>query len=216
MASVVPPSLLFDLRLPILRCDAPNNRKKNGIPSLTDAWRLAVPSAINDEPQFANVFAGWNPDGLAFRFEVQGHTDAVQGDRKSDAIQIWLDLRPSGQIHRATEYCHSFSFVPADSDSDDKAAVYQAPIAQQKIQRQEPDLKQFRIEAAVNKTGYTLSAWLPGTQLYGFRELEEIGRFGFSCEVRDSQLGTQPFLVGDDFPTTYDPSLWPQFELTNN
>ena len=54
---------------------------------------------------------------------------------------------------------------------------------------------------------------LPGSQLHGYRQVDELRQLGFYCVVRDTELGEQPLTVTDDFPYASDPSLWVQLEL---
>lgn len=217
MKHIVPPSLLFDLRLPLKACDSPSQKKTGSLLKLTDAHRLFTPSALNEDDQYATIFAGWNPDGFAIKVVVDGKPDAASGDSSdlsiSDAILLWLDTRPTGDVHRATEYCHHFALIPADEQASGEAVVVSQPIAQQRATRIEFNAKLIKQRTKFTKTGYEMEVWLPVTQLHGYREISDIGRLGFHCVVKDSHLGDQPFNLSGDFPTGYDPSTWICLEL---
>ena len=217
MDYIVPPSLLFDFRLPVPHCDEPSKRKSGRLLNLPDESMLFNPSAMNELPSFASIKAGWNADGLGLAVEAHGKAKPASGSahdiKHSDAILMWLDTRPAGNVHRATEYCHHFACLPVDEHSGDEPSVVVQPIAQQRAQKIESNPKKMACRTHQKKDGYEFEVWIPASQLYGFRDVAELGRIGFYCVVQDSELGDQPLSVGDDFPTSYDPSTWVQLEL---
>ena len=174
---------------------------------------------MNGTPKFAAVSAGWCEEGLGISLEVTGKSIKPSGTSadisRSDCFQLWIDTRPVGNVHRATEYCHHFACLPADEHNDGKPGVTVQPIAQQRATRIESDPKKMKVRTHVTKGGYDFEIWIPASQLYGFREVSELGRIGFYCVVCDTELGEQPLSIGDDFPTAYDPSTWIQLELNS-
>ncbi len=219
MNHIVPPSLLFDYQLSIPLCAGPSKKKTGRLLSLKDDARLFVPSIMNDQPIFADISAAWNSDGLGFVVSVKGKPMEPAGNSKdiprSDALLLWIDTRPAGNVHRATEYCHHFACLPVDDHQDGKSAIVVEPIAQQRAQRIESNPEKMLTRTHLRKDGYDLEVWIPGSQLYGFREITEIGRIGFYCVVQDSNLGEQPLSLSGDFPTSHDPSLWLTLELNS-
>ena len=217
MNQIVPPSLLFDCQLSIPRCDMPSTRRTGRLLKLPDEATLFVPSAMDGTPQFAHLKAGWNENGIGLHVSVAGRKQPLSGDagdlKNSDSILIWLDTRHAGNVHRATEYCHHFACLPVDENADGSATVTVQPIAQQRAQKLESDPRKMLCRTHLTKVGYDFEIWIPGTQLYGFREIAEIGRIGFFCVVHDTELGSQFLSLDDDFPYAYDPSVWPQLEL---
>ncbi len=163
------------------------------------------------------VAAAWNPKGLGFVFRVSGKPEACAGSssdvKRSDCVLIWIDTRPAGNVHRATEYCHHFACLPSDDHAGGAPSVVVQPIAQQRIQRIESNPDKMTCRTHSKKDGYELEVWISGEQLYGFREISDLGKVGFYCVVQDTHLGDQPLVVGDDFPTSYDPATWVQLEL---
>lgn len=217
MNYIVPPSLLFDFRLPLKACEIPNKKKTGALLKLSDQHKLFVPSTLNEVPHFADIYAGWNAEGFAFKVCVEGKPEVPSGDSKdmsiSDAALLWLDTRPTGDVRRATEYCHHFAILPADEQAKGQPSIVQQPIAQQRATRIEFNAKQMSLRTKTTKTGYELEAWIPAIQLHGFREVSDIGRLGFHCVIKDGHLGDQSFHLGGDFPTGYDPSTWITLEL---
>ncbi|MDG1896666.1 MAG: hypothetical protein P8J37_17320 [Fuerstiella sp.] len=178
---------------------------------------LFLPSSLNLEPDFATVAAGWHQDGLGLVFCISGKPEACTGSstdvKRSDCVLIWVDTRPAGNVQRATEYCHHFACLPSDEQAGGAPTVVVRPIAQQRIQRIDSNAQKMLCRTHLRKDGYELEVWIPGNQLNGFREIADLGKLGFYCVVQDTHLGDQPLIVGEDFPTSYNPSTWIQLEL---
>ncbi|MEQ9406719.1 MAG: hypothetical protein RIK87_03295 [Fuerstiella sp.] len=219
MDLLVPPSLLFDYRLRIPQCSGPLSGTKGRLLKLPESSQLFIPSRLNEQPVFASVRAAWNTDGFALSVNVSGKPappSGVSADLvRSDCLLVWMDLRPAGNVHRATEYCHHLVFLPVDEHQDGGPSVVVQPIAQQRARRGETDPGKIKCRTHTRNDGYELEIWIPGSQLYGFRDISELGRIGFCCVVQDMDLGEQPLSLGREFPIGFDPSTWPQLELTS-
>ena len=119
MNQIVPSALLFDYRVQIPACPDPSRRKTGRMLKLSDAARLPVLSSMDGVETFADLKAGWNVNGFGVVVSVRGRTKPLTGiphqlDR-SDCIELWLDTRPTGNVHRATAYCHRLACLPADT-----------------------------------------------------------------------------------------------------
>ena len=217
MNHIVPPSLLFEIQLSVPRISGPSGRQAGSLLSLPETAHLFSPSTLDERPLFSEVQAGWNDDGFGLKVSVDGKQNAVSGDAaqlaKSDHCLIWLDTRPSGTVHRATEYCQHFACLPADQANRGQPTVMALPIAQQRSQKIEFNPQKMLTQNQLTTAGYEFELWIPASQLYGYREISEIQRLGFFCVVHDTELGTQHLALDDEFPYSYDPSLWIQLEL---
>ena len=220
MNQIVPSALLFDYRVQIPACPAPSGRKKGQILTLSDDARLPEFAAVDGVTPFASVSVGWNAQGIGVRVSVNGRSGPLTGSSKtieaSDCLELWIDTRPTGNVHRATGYCHRLACFPADDDTDGEPSVAAMPIAQQREIRSEIQEQQIRRRVSTTKDGYKLEVWIPGSQLYGYRQMDELRQLGFYSIVRDTQLGEQPLTLTDDFPFAWDPSLWVQLELIDS
>ena len=218
MSNIVPPSLLFDVRICVPACNPPRT-KRSAPPVLPESARLLPPALMDSPLQIPDLRVGWHADGIALSCTMTGRSRPVSGNGSdpevADCLLIWLDMRPSGNVHRATEYCHHFSLLPVDDDNDGKPGIFPRPIAQQRAQRVESTPSKMTISSKVNKTGYELSAWIPGSQLSGWDQIPETRQIGFYGMVRDFEHGELPLSTAGDFPYSYDPSLWLQLELVD-
>lgn len=148
---------------------------------------------------------------------VRGQTHSLNGDplrlEQSDCLELWIDTRPTGNVHRATGYCHRVACLPADESAAGQPSAVSVPIAQQREVRADLQAQHIQLRVHSTKDGYDMEAWIPGSQLHGYRQVDELRQLGFYCVVRDTELGEQPLTITDDFPYAWDPSLWVQLEL---
>ena len=119
MNQIIPTPLLFEYRLSIPTCTPPARRKTGRLLSLPDSAVLPSFTALSGHPSFAEICAGWNPGGLALAVSVTGKTHPPGGNRSrpenSDCFEVWLDTRPTGNVRRATAYCHRLVCFPAEA-----------------------------------------------------------------------------------------------------
>ncbi|MFN9717092.1 MAG: hypothetical protein ACK58L_00260 [Planctomycetota bacterium] len=215
---IVPAAFLFHFALPIKRNEAVPLRK-GGLLQLNESAQIFVPSSLNEGQAKFDLRGVWNERGIGFQVEIRGRTLPVCGTRKdlkaSDSIRIFLDLRHTANVHRATEYCTAILVLPIDEDADDRPSVSFTEIAQQRTVRKDRDDRKCLVNTTLFDNGYRCELWIPGSQLAGFEELPNIGHLGFSCQILDSEFGELPLSVGGDFPTGFDPSTWLQLQLVS-
>ena len=171
--------------------------------------------ALDGKTSYADVYFGWNRDGIYFGVDVKGVPGLeVQPARplKGDGIQIWVDTRDVRDAHRASRFCHHFYFLPSGGRSDGPLAG-QVRIRRAREQGKPCEPQSLTVASRVTKKGYRLSAFLPADILTGF-EPEDNNRFGFAYLIRDRRLGRQYWTADEPLPVAYDPSLWGTVVLT--
>lgn len=219
MNQVVPSSLLFDYRFQVPSCADPSRKKRGQLLTLPSAAELPVLSAMDNGSRFATICAGWNPKGLGITVGVRGRSQPVTGDARnldrSDGIELWIDTRPTGNVHRATGYCHRLMCLASDDSAEGMPAAVPQSIPQQREIRAEMQAKHIQLRLHSCSDGYDLEIWIPDSQLYGFDQIDELRQLGFYCVVHDTELGEQALTVPDAFPFAWDPSLWVNLELTD-
>jgi len=79
-----------------------------------------------------------------------------------------------------------------------------------------PSINRHKIDVTskISKTGYKLSAFIPGKALNGW-DANEHRYVGFSFSVVDRELGCQTLALGPELPISEDPSLWQTLELVD-
>jgi len=216
MSQVVPPSFLFEYSLPMVRADQLPGAAGTSL-RLPASATVFLPAQLNAAETPWSLKAAWNMEGLGFEIRVRkksfppaGRWSAVQS---SDRVMILLDTRPGAGVQRATESCSLLTILPLDDDADEQPSARFIEIAQQRTTRVAQDVRRCRLETVLASDGYTLSVWIPGSQLPGFAELSETRALGLYVIVDDSELGQLPMSVGGDFPTAWNPSIWTRMEL---
>jgi len=219
MPDVVPATLLFDYQFRIPHCAAPSRRKTGRLLSLKKESRLPELCTADGRSPFASMQAAWNEDGLGLIGSVRGRTARPTGNRHSpdasDGFEVWIDTRPAGNVRRATEYCHRLACLPVDEENDGAPSIISLPIPQQRDIRGEFQPQTAQLRGHFVKDGYDLEVWIPGSQLYGYAQTNELRQLGFYSLFRDTTQGEQPLTVSDEFPFVWDPSLWVRLELTD-
>lgn len=211
MPTVVPAPFLFRFALPV--------HQVPGLPRESAPWlrlpescRLVNAGGLGDEPQFAELRAAWNPDGLALSVHVSGKKFPPFCDPedvvRSDGLRVWFDLRDTKTLHHATRFCQHFVLMPSGGGKDGLQSVVK-PLAVARAREDAPRVDEDDVLtwSAVSKTGYDLEAWFPASVLNGFDPASQ-SRLGFFYQLHDSELGDQSFAVSSSFPVTSDPSLW--------
>lgn len=154
----------------------------------------------------------WEPAAIGFEIEVRGKSslpwcrDSRLED--SDGFQLWIDTRCSPGIHRATQYCHRFLFMPAGGGSGkDQPLTGLLPINRARQNPKSPPAGSIRVFAAARADGYRLSGRIAAAALTGY-DSAQYPRLGLYFAVIDRELGWQTLTLHQDYPVTEDPSLW--------
>lgn len=214
---VVPHRFLFRYTMPLRWVERASSAGQPFL-DLDEAAPLADLGALDGEPSFASIRAGWNESGIGFRVEVDGKemppAETPNEPTESDGLQVWLDTRNTQSIHRASRFCHHFVFLPGTGGKRGESASAQQltiPLAKEDAPTNRAGL--LRVASRVSKGGYVLDAWIPAESLSGY-EPESNPLLGFYYLVRDAERGEQFLSVGREFPFDHDPSLWSTLELT--
>jgi hypothetical protein len=190
---------------------------KNRLLDLPAEYVLADYSAGDGRRRFAEISLAWNELGLGVQVEVRGKENPPQGDaarpRSADGFTLWLDTRDARTSHRASRYCHQFSFLATGGGPDhDEPTMVAAKINRALADAPLPSSGGVPFLLTSKTTGYILEVFLPAGVLQGY-DPDEHPRLGFYIAVRDNELGEQFLSVGPEFPFGEDPSLWSVLEL---
>ena len=180
--------------------------------SLPPKCRIPSFGALNEREVFADVRIGWNKQGIGVHVSVNGKRQIpwCRETRldESDGFHVWIDTRCSPGIHRATQYCHRFLWMPAGGGPQRERPV----TALVGINRARGNPKsiapgKLKICAVPRHDGYELSGLIPAEALTGFDPKDQ-PRIGLYYAVVDRELGWQTLTLGPEYPVDEDPSLW--------
>ncbi|HPF39892.1 MAG TPA: hypothetical protein P5081_01955 [Phycisphaerae bacterium] len=210
MDALIPNRFLIKPELALFHfADAP---PLNGdIAKWPDAAKLPALCELDNQKPFADIYAGWNDQGIYIGVSVRGRSVALSCDAsqfwKGDNVRVMTDMRDTRNIRRATRFCQHFFLLPASDDS-------RRPVAGgAKVQRATEEspiasANDLVIGSKIRKDGYDLTALLAADALNGF-DPDENPRIGLFIIVEDLELGQQSLSVGDDMNWHVDPSVWP-------
>ncbi|MFK8115281.1 MAG: hypothetical protein AB8B91_23980 [Rubripirellula sp.] len=168
--------------------------------------------ALAERPVFADVRMAWCKEGIGINVMVTGKRQLpwCRETRleESDGFHFWIDTRCSPGIHRATQYCHRFLWMPGGG-----GPKHERPItALIPINRARPHPKSIKPgsvkdSAQPRHDGDDLSGLIPAAALTGFEPSQQ-PRVSLFYAVIDRELGWQTLALGPEFPVMDDPTLW--------
>lgn len=184
---------------------------------LPETCRLPAFGALADRPVFADVRMAWCKRGIGVHVLVNGKRQLPWCRESrlddSDGFHLWVDTRCSPGIHRATQYCHRFLWMPAGGGPQrEKPVTSLIPINRARSHPKTIAAGQLKIAAYPRHDGYELSGFVPAEAMTGFDPAEQ-PRIGLYYAVVDRELGWQTLALGPEYPVADDPSLWGQAVL---
>lgn len=208
-AKLIDPTLLFRFEIPVQHnaCVWTTHGLK-----LPATCRLPSFGALSERTVFAEVRMAWNSSGIAVHLLVNGKRQPpwCRDSRldESDGFHFWVDTRCSPGIHRATQFCHRFLWMPSGGGSKrEQPVAAMVPINRARNHPRAVPAGQLKIAAFPRHDGYELSGWVPATALTGF-DPQQQPKIGLYYAVLDRELGWQSLTLGPEYPVMDDPSLW--------
>ncbi|TWU41438.1 hypothetical protein Q31b_28850 [Novipirellula aureliae] len=215
-SSLIDPSFLFRFEIRLYRQEMPWTSK--GL-SLPESCRLPSFGVLSEQAAYADVRMAWNETGIGVQVSVARKRqlpwcrDSRLDD--SDGFHLWVDTRSSPGIHRATQFCHRFLWMPAGGGPQREHPVAALiPINRARANPKPIRADSLKIAAAPRHDGYQLSGFAPASCLTGFDPSDQ-PRIGFYYAVVDRELGWQTFSLGPEYPVIEDPSLWGEAVLSD-
>nr|WP_283435032.1 hypothetical protein [Neorhodopirellula lusitana] len=215
-SQLVDPTILFRFEVRILQADL--TWTKRGI-ELPATHRVPSFGALSGAPTFADLRMGWSDEGIGFAMKVVGKR-AMPWCRdtrldESDGLHLWFDTRNSPNIHRATQHCHRFLWLPAGGGPQRERPVASMILINRARGNPKPVMPgTLQIHAAPKHDGYEISGLIPTAAMTGFDPKDQ-PQLGFYYMVTDRELGVQALTLGDNFPVAEDPSLWGEAALVS-
>lgn len=217
MAPIIPARFLLRVAHPCRYVKKMPRSSGERLVDLPELCRLENFAAMDGRKTFADVRLAWNEHGIGLQVTVTGKDNDPRGDaadaKHSDGVTLWLDARDARTSHRASRYCHQFTFLPTGGGPDrDEPFFIQTKIHRALQDAPIASAAAVPFRSARLKSGYRIEAFLPSAVLTGY-DPDEHPRLGIYYAVRDSELGDQVLSVGPEFPYAEDPSLWEVLEL---
>ncbi len=215
---LIDPTFLFRFEIPVHKhdCTFSTSSSSPGL-QLPESCRIAAFGALSGKRNFADVRMAWERDAIAFSVDVSGKKtvpwcrDSRLED--SDGFHLWLDTRCSPGIHRATQYCHRFLFMPTGGGPrHDAPMTGLIPINRARQNPKSPPGGSIQVHSQSRYDGYLMSGRIAAAAMTGFDAIQ-YPRLGFYYAVIDRELGWQTFSLSQEYPVVEDPSLWGEMRL---
>jgi len=215
--SLIPPRFLFRFAVDVRRCDKLWSPKEGVV--LDESYRLPMLAELDSERSLADVRMAWSPEGLAWWVRVEGKLQLPWCRESrlddSDGLQVWVDTRATTNVHRASRFCHRFTFLPrGGGHSAEEPVAEQLLINRARENARPARVRELQSLSRVSEQAYELSAFAPAITLGGF-DPEGQPRLGFTYAVLDRERGLQTFSAGTGFPYEEDPSCWAEVHLVD-
>jgi hypothetical protein len=186
---------------------------------LPESCRIPSFAAMAGRRSFADVRMAWDSGGIGFVIEVSGKQtlpwcrDSRLED--SDGFHLWLDTRCSPGIHRATQFCHWFLFMPSGGGhGKDQPMTALMPINRARQNPKSPPTGSIQVYSKPHPGGYRLSGRIAATAMTGF-DSGQYPRLSLYYAVIDRELGWQTLTLSQEYPVVEDPSLWAEAVLVS-
>ncbi len=211
---LIDPALLFRFEIPVEHWRGDWTTK--GI-SLPEKCQVPTFAEFSNRSVFADIRVGWSEEGIGVQIAVKGKRQLpwCRETRldESDGFHLWIDTRCSPGIHRATQYCHRFLWMPTGGGSRRETPIAaMVPINRARSQPRQIDGRCLKVAAVPRHDGYQLSGFVPKQALTGY-DPQEQPRIGLYYAVMDRELGWQGTTLGPEYPVADDPSLWSEASL---
>lgn len=172
------------------------------LPSTTD---------LLGETSFADVYAGWNVEKIAFHFAVHVPFQKVAEDfRKGDSIELFLDTRDLKTKGVISKFCHHFVFFPAQMQN-----FYGREITRFRNEDVHPlcHPEDLLVTPRLQEDGYTVSIEIPAHCLHGYDPLS-FSRVGFTYRINRANGPAQHFAVSsEEYVIEQHPATWGTLNL---
>ena len=139
MSAVLPGGFLFRYQLEAPRIATAPGREDplptlDKLSPLPDLHGLSPSETGVTQSPFARVWLAWHDTGLAVQLVVRDKNRPARcleaSPDASDGLTVWIDTRNTQTIHRASRFCHAFTFLPTGGGAGgDEPVSVPRPIA---------------------------------------------------------------------------------------
>lgn len=163
------------------------------------------------EESFADVYAGWTVDKLAFHFVIKQPFQKLGDDfRKGDSVEVFLDTRDMKTKATISKFCHHFVFFPelAQNFYGREVTRFRGDDMHRLCHPED-----LQVTPKIDKKGYSLSVEIPTHCLHGFDPLS-FSRIGFTYRINRAGGTPQHFAVSsEEYNIEQHPATWGTLKL---
>ncbi len=205
------PINFFQLSLDLQRVDS-QSFTSLGKRLAHDKYRLPNFSHLCGESEFAEVFLGWSPEGIATHvlvhetFKRASYPDVTRGD----SIELFIDTRDVKTSGFNTRFCHHFFCLPEEVDGYQVGELTHFRTEDAHEWCNKDDLQ---VKASLHSGSYSITLLIPSHCLVGY-DPDNFKRIGFAYRINRTIGPPQHFCaVTQEFQIEQQPSLWSTMQL---
>ncbi|MES2273297.1 MAG: hypothetical protein V4487_03815 [Chlamydiota bacterium] len=186
--------------------------------SIKDKWRphkdylLPETSELLSEEHFADVFAGWNREKLAFYVSVSRPFQKIgESDfRKGDSVELFIDTRDLKTKGVVSRFCHHFVFFPVETQN-----FYGREIT--RFRNEDTHRlchpEDLQVTPDLDDESYRLTIEIPSHCLHGYDPVS-FPRIGFTYRINRFEGPPQHFAVSsEEYVIEQHPATWGTLKL---
>lgn len=165
-----------------------------------------------DEEMFADVYAAWNFDKLAFHIAVHRPFQKIgESDfRKGDSIELLIDTRDLKTKGVVSRFCHHFVFFPVEVQNFYGREITRFRNEDTHRLCHPEDLS---ITPEIHHNSYSLAIEIPAHCLHGYDPLS-FSRIGFTYRINRAEGPPQHFAVSsEEYIIEQHPATWGTLKL---
>lgn len=190
--------------------------KPNGFPNLTlrNATKYLLPntSTLCVEEQFADIYIGWNEEGIEILANIKAPVTQVAWPR-GDSVELFFDTRDVKTSGYNTRFCHHFFFLPESVDGQIAGEITRFRTEDTHDLCDPNDLQ---VKLSSKNGSYQLNIFVPSQCLHGY-DPEQFDRMGFTYRINRATGPSQHFsVVTEEFQLEQQPSLWSSLRLVKS
>jgi hypothetical protein len=173
---------------------------------------LPSTSELLAEEPFADVYAGWNVEKLAFLVYVRTPFQKIEESdfRKGDSIEIFIDTRDLKSKGAVSRFCHHFVFFPAQMQNFCGREVTRFREGDMHRLCHPEDLQAI---PHIEENSYRMLIEIPAHCLHGYDPLS-FSRLGFTYRINRAGGPPQHFAVSsEEYAIEQHPSTWGTLKL---
>lgn len=201
----ISPIDFFQVRLDCVHLESETFQKLND--KQQKKYLLPDLSHLCADEAFAEVFMGWNKEGLEFVFQVKKKVEDIRFPdiTQGDSVEIFIDTRDVKTSGYNTRFCHHFFFLPESVEGYQKGEKthFRTEDAHELC-----DPSELKLKSVVKSNGYLLYITVPKQCLNGY-DPDQFDRFGFTYRINRPRWQSQHFcVVTEEYQLEQQPSLW--------
>lgn len=175
-------------------------------------YKLPDTSSLCAEEHFADLFIGWNEEGIevlvqvSCPFQKASYPEITQGD----SLELFIDTRDVKTSGYNTRFCHHLFFLPESIEGRQAGEItrFRTEDAHELC-----DFSKLVVNSQIKPSSYKINIFIPSQCLNGY-DVNQFDRLGFTYRINRTHGSSQHFSVTtDDYQLEQQPSLWSSLKL---